>query len=366
MTQTLLRLSKYAKLLSGFLVDFIYRWRMKMSNALGIDMGTINLKIYSSNAKSIYNTKNTIAIVEGNQMYSYGDDAYLMYEKAPETIEVSFPIVSGVIADFDNMQTMLFEVIEKNLKTRVKGADIVVCVPTDITEVEKKAFYDMFVKTKQRPKSILLCEKPLADALGMGLDVTEPTGVMVVDIGGDTTEISVISLGGLVLTELVPFGGNQLDDSIVTYIRRKYNLLIGRKTACALKEQIGGAMPTKSDRMVVVGQDIVSGLPIEMAIGSETIYEAIQSDLENLCTSVKLALEKVPPELAKDVVHSGIYVTGGSAKIEGLADLFTQVTNIQVNIAENASETTAAGLEKVLTNSKYQKFGYEMKTRIFH
>ena len=336
-----------------------------MSNCYGIDMGTNNLKIFSNNTKSVINVKNTIAIVDNDKMYAYGDDAYSMYEKTPESIQVSFPIVSGVIADFDNMQTMLFEVLEKHAKAKLKGADIVVCVPTDITEVEKKAFYDMFAKSKQRPHSVMLCEKPLADALGMGLDITEPTGIMVVDFGADTTEISVISLGGLVLTELCPSGGNQLDDSIVTHMKSKYNLLIGRKTACKLKEQIGSAMPGRKDSMVVVGRDVVSGLPIEMEVDSSVVYEGIRSDLTNLCNAIKIALEKVPPELAKDIVHSGIYLTGGSAQIQQLSELFTEVTNIKVNISEHAHETSVLGLEKVLSDSKFKKFGYEMKARIF-
>ncbi len=336
-----------------------------MSNSYGIDMGTNNLKIYSSNTKGIINVKNTIAIVDKDQMYAYGDEAYAMYEKAPETISVSFPIVSGVIADFDNMQTMLFEVLEKLAKAKLKGADIVVAVPTDITEVEKKAFYDIFAKSKTKPRSVLLCEKPLATAIGMDLDITEPTGIMVVDFGADTTEISVISLGGLVLTELLPFGGNHLDDAIVTHMKRNYSLLIGRKTACQLKEHIGSAMPGKDEAMTVVGRDVVSGLPVEMEIKASTVYEGMKNDLENLCTSIKIALEKVPPELAKDIVHSGIYLTGGSAAIDNLATLFTEVTNIKVNVSQNASETCVLGLEKVLNDSKYKRFGYGMKTRIF-
>lgn len=298
-------------------------------------------------------------------MYAYGDAAYSMYEKTPETIEVSFPIANGVIADFDNMQTMLFEVMEKKAKARIKGSDIVVCVPTDITEVEKKAFFDMFAKSKMRPNSVMLCEKPLADALGMGIDITEPTGVMIVDFGADTTEISVISLGGLVLTELCPFGGNQLDDAIVTHMKRKYNLLIGRKSACQLKETIGSAMAGRTDKMTIVGRDVVSGLPIEMEINSAIVYDGIKNDLNNLCNSIKIALEKVPPELAKDIVHAGIYLTGGSANIQQLGDLFTEVTNIKVNISEQAGETAVLGLKSVLTDSKYKHFGYEMKTRIF-
>jgi rod shape-determining protein MreB len=336
-----------------------------MSNAYGIDMGTRNLKIYNSNTDEVTNVKNTIAIVEKNEMYAYGDAAYSMYEKAPESIDVSFPIVSGVIADFDNMQTMLFEVIEKTAKGKLKGADFVVAVPTDITEVEKKAFYDMFAKSKLKYHSIMLCEKPLAVALGLELDVTEPTGIMIVDFGADTTEISVISLGGMVLTELLPFGGNMLDADIVTYMKRRYNLVIGAKTACLLKERIGSALPDTKESLVIVGRDVVSGLPIEMEVTSAMVYEGIKDDLSSLCNSIRMILEKVPPELAKDIVHSGIYLTGGSSQISDLAQLFTDVTNIRVNTSEHANDATVLGLKKVLTDAKFSRFGYSMKTRIF-
>ncbi|MBQ1598377.1 MAG: rod shape-determining protein [Lachnospiraceae bacterium] len=337
-----------------------------MTNGYGIDMGTGNLKIYSRSDNGVTLEKNTIAIVEGNQMYAYGDEAYSMFEKAPDTIEVSFPIVGGVIADFDNMQTMLLEVLEHKMGAKLKGADIVIAVPTDITEVEKKAFFDMFAKTKIKARSIRLCEKPLADALGMGLDVTEPTGVMVVDLGADTTEISVISLGGLVLSELLPFGGNKLDESIVTFMKRRYNLVIGRKTAKALKEKIGAALkPTEEATSVIVGRDVVSGLPIEMEVTAQMIYEGMKDDLENIGGSIRMILEKVPPELAKDVVHSGIYLTGGSSKIVGLSTLFQGMTNIAMNTAEEGQETVAAGLGKVLTEDRFDRFGYTMKSRIF-
>ena len=337
-----------------------------MSNGYGIDLGTGNLKIYSLSSGEVTNEKNTIAIVNKNEMYACGDEAYSMYEKAPETITVSFPIVNGVIADFDNMQTMLLEVLDQLVEAKLKGSEICVAVPTDITEVEKKAFYDMFAKAKIKAKSVSLCEKPLADAMGMGLDINEPTGVMVVDLGADTTEISVISLGGLVLSELLPFGGNRLDEAIVTYMKRKYNLLIGLKTAKSLKESIGSAYAGRNESMTVVGRDVVSGLPIEMQIDSDMIYEGIKDGLNNITRSVKSILEKVPPELAKDVVYSGIYLTGGSAKLDKFADYITEITNIKVNIFENGEETVARGLGKVLSEDKFSRFGYAMKTRIFN
>ncbi|MCR5451215.1 MAG: rod shape-determining protein [Lachnospiraceae bacterium] len=337
-----------------------------MTAGYGIDMGTQNLKIFSRQAGQVIQEKNTIAIVEGNQMYAYGDEAFSMYEKAPETIDVSFPINGGVIADFDNMQTMILEMLEGRLKAKLKGSDIIIAVPTDITEVEKKAFFDMFAKTKIKAKSVKLCEKPLADALGMGIDVSEPTGVMVVDLGADTTEISIISLGGLVLSQLLPLAGNKLDESIVTYIKRQYNLVIGTKTAKSLKESIGSALPPETkDVQVVVGRDLVSGLPIEMEVTSDMIYEGIKDDLASIGSSIRMTLEKVPPELAKDIVRSGIYLTGGSSKIRGIADFFSDITNITMNIAERGSDTVALGLGQVLTEEKYARFGYTMRSRIF-
>lgn len=156
------------------------------SNVYGIDLGTCNMKIYCKTSNKILNEKNTIALVKKDQIYAYGDAAYAMYEKAPETINVTFPVISGVIADFNNLQTMLQMYLEEHMKGKIRGAEFIVAVPTDITDVEKRAFFEMFYKSKLKPKSVLLCEKPIADAVGLGLDVNEPTGIMVVDIGAHT------------------------------------------------------------------------------------------------------------------------------------------------------------------------------------
>ncbi len=336
-----------------------------MANGYGVDVGTGNLKIFNLQDGSITVEKDTIAIVAGDRIYACGDEAYEMYEKAPDTIEVSFPVINGVIADFDNIQNMLIEIIENKLNGHLKGANIIVAVPNDITEVEKKAFYDLFAKSKMKTRSILLCEKPLADAIGLGLDVTKPTGIMVVDIGYDTTEISVISLGGLVLSQLIPLGGLQLDKNIMTYLRRHFNLFIGNKTAKALKENIGSADPEYEDAQKVVGRDVVSGLPVEMEIQSHVIHEAMHDSLESLSNSVKMILEKTPPELARDIVNSGIYVTGGGSKLNGLASYLNKITNIKINIAENGSDSVARGLGEILSDEKYASFGYALKTRMF-
>lgn len=336
-----------------------------MVNGYGIDVGTGNLKIFNRADGTITVEKNTIAIVDGDRMYAYGDNAYAMYEKAPEHIEVSFPVVNGVIADFDNMQTMLIEIIESKLNGRLKGADLVIAVPNDITEVEKKAFYDLFAKSKTKPRSILLCEKPLADAIGLGIDITQPNGVMVVDMGADTTEVSVISLSGMVLSNLLPVGGKRFDDCINTYLRRHFNLIIGNKTAKSLKENIGSTNPDFDAKQSIVGRDVVSGLPIEMEVESHVVYEAIKDELENLSNSVKMILEKTPPELARDVVNSGIYVTGGGSKLNGLSQYLNSLTGIRINIADDGANAVARGLGEVLCEEKYSSFGYALKTRIF-
>ena len=179
------------------------------NNVYGIDLGTCNFKVFCKSTGKILQEKNTIAVINKNQIYAYGDAAYAMYEKAPESIQVTFPVVNGVIADFNFLQNVLYEYLEEKNKGKMKGAEFIVAVPTDITDVEKRAFYELFYKSKFKPKNVLLCEKPIADAVGLGLDVNEPTGVMVVDMGADTTEISVISLGGLVLSDLLHFGGNR-------------------------------------------------------------------------------------------------------------------------------------------------------------
>ena len=334
------------------------------NNIYCIDLGTCNIKVFCKSTGKILNEKNTIAIVNKNQLYAYGDAAYAMYEKAPETIHVTFPIMNGVIADFNTVQNMIFDFLESRAKGKIHGAEFIVAVPTDITEVEKKAFFDLFYKSKAKPRNVLLCEKPIADAVGLGLDVNEPTGIMIVDIGADTTEISVISLGGLVLSDLLHFGGNRIDESIISHIRRTYNLVIGQKTAKSLKEMLGCGLPGREETMVIVGRDLVSGLPIELEISAQTVYEAIKDNLNSICNSIKMILEKTPPEVARDIIHAGIYITGGGSQIHSLDELFTQITNIRVNTCEGPEETVVRGLMKIVSDSKFKHLTFNMKTRI--
>ncbi|MGN0349683.1 MAG: rod shape-determining protein [Roseburia sp.] len=331
------------------------------NNVYGVDLGTCNFKIYCKATNKVLNEKNTIALINKNQIYAYGDSAYAMYEKAPETIQVTFPVISGVIADFNNLQTMLQIFLEKHGKGKTRGADFIVAVPTGITKVERKAFSDVFFRSKLKPKNVLLCEKPIADAVGLGLDVNEPTGIMVVDIGADTTEISVISLGGLVLSERLNSGGNKIDESIITYVKRNFNLVIGQKTAQSMKENLGSGVPGNENTMIVVGRDVVSGLPIEMEMSGTIVYEAIKDNLNSICNSIKRILEKTPPELAKDIIHSGIYITGGSSRIHDLDQLFQEITGISINTCEEPEECVVRGLIKMLSDNKFRHLTFREK-----
>lgn len=331
------------------------------NNVYGVDLGTSSFKIFCKASGKILKEKNTVAIINKNEIFAYGDDAYAMHEKAPESIEIVFPVVSGVIADYNFLQDMIITFLEDKMKGKVKGSEFVVAVPTDITDVEKRAFYDIFYKSKVRPKNILLCEKPIADAVGLGIDVRQPTGVMIVNLGADTTEISVISMGGLVLSDLLHFGGNRLDESIVGYMRKEYNLVIGMKTAKALKENIGSGLPGRTEKMVIVGRDVVSGLPIEMEVNAEIIYSAIKSNLESICTSIKMILEKTPPELAKDIIHSGIYITGGGSKLHNIDKLFENITGIKVITSDAPEESAVFGLVKIVSDSKFKNLPFTMK-----
>lgn len=336
------------------------------NNLFGVDLGTANIKMFSKGENKVLIERNTIAIRNKTELYAFGDDAYAMYEKAPSIIKVSFPVVNGVIADFNNMQRLAEVFLEKHEKNHTKNCEFIVAVPTDITEVEKRSFYELFFKSKMRPKSVMLCEKPIAATVGLGLDVNEPTGVMVVDLGADTTEISLLSLGGLVLSDLLHVGGNNLDEAIITHIKRKFSLVIGQKTAQTLKVELASATGADYGTQVIVGRDVVSGLPVEMEISSQDVNEAIQEQLNSICTSIKMILEKTPPELAKDVIHSGIYLAGGGSNLHDIDKLIAQVTNISVNLCEEPELCVVRGLNTIVSEKKYQSLAYNLKRRVYN
>lgn len=337
-----------------------------MSKVFGIDLGTRALKIYKKNEGVIYDAKNILAIADANRIIAIGDEAFEMFGKAPSNIEVTYPIKFGVIADIKNMQSMLNLVFDQLAKShgKLNGAEFIITAPTDITEVEKKAFIDLVANTSIKPKKVRIAERPVADALGAGLNVTDANGVMVVDIGADTTEISVLSLGGIVLSRLVPIGGNKFDEDIINNVKKKYNLVIGNKTAEIIKMSLATAIAPAEGEVTTIkvyGRDIVNGLPTEKEIDSAFVYESIAEHLQKIVDSVKIILEHTPPEISSDIIDSGIYVTGGSAKIKNLDKLLAAETELQINICEDSANTVALGLGKIIEKPELDSLAYTLR-----
>lgn len=329
----------------------------------GIDFGTSMIKIYQKNEGIVLDQKNVIAIANRKNMIAAGDEAFEMYEKAPANIAVSYPVKNGVIADIANMLELLNYMLHK-VKIK-KGAlsqnEFIVATPTDITEVEKRAFYDLIASSNVKAKSIKIVEKPIADAVGAGLDITNARGVMIVDIGADTTEVSIMSLGGIVISKLIPIGGNRLDESIKSFVKKNYNLVIGDKTAENIKKQLASAFPMEEKTVKVYGRNIVTGLPTEVEISSSMVYDSIVDYLYSIVDAIRIILERTPPEISSDIIDSGIYVTGGSSSIAGLDKLFKKETDLKVNICEDPTNTVVNGLGKIMEDKKLSPLAFSLK-----
>ena len=245
------------------------------------------------------------------------------------------------------------------------NTDFYIAVPTDVTEVEKRAFYELVADSKVKAKNIYIVDKPVADAIGAGLDVTKSRGIMIVNIGAETTEISVLSLGGIVISKSVKIGGNNLDDSIISTIRKNYNLVIGSKTAENLKKELGSAIKVDEHFAPGFGRNVLSGLPVSMDISSDDIYAAIVDPLHSIMDSIKVILERTPPELAADIIKNGIYVSGGTSNISNLEKFINQETNLNVNIVENPAESVVRGLMGVVSNPEFSKVAYTPKDKTY-
>lgn len=324
------------------------------NKVIAIDFGTSTLKIYKKGSGVILDEKNVIAIENKKTVKAIGDEAYEMLEKAPKSIQVSYPVRNGVIADIAKMETLINTVIKKITKMSLKGGYCIVAVPTDITDVEKRAFYELISNSAARVKGVGIVEKPIAAALGAGLDITSANGVMTVDIGADTTEISIMSLGGIVISKLIPVGGNKIDESIKLYVKKKYKLLIGDKTAEVIKKELADAELDEEKSIKVFGRNVVTGLPTEMEISSSMAHEAIIEYLKTIIDAIKMILERTPPEISSDIIDSGIYIVGGSANIRNIDKLIASETDLSVNIADNPSNAVINGLGMIVEDSNYK------------
>ena len=329
-------------------------------NAFGIDLGTNNIKIYSRGDDSIMVEKNMIAIENKKVLFAYGNSAFEMYEKAPGNIHISYPLTNGVIADIKNMETLVRYFINDLQKGACKPADFYIAVPTDVTDVEKRAFYDLIKYANVEAKKIMVVEKAVADGLGLDIDVKNSQGVLVVNVGYETTEISILSLGGIVLSRLIKAGGLKFDEAIRAAVRKEFSLIIGGRTSESVKISLKD-LEKEGKGAIVYGRDIVTGLPIEREIPTKLVVECIEEHFASIIDNVKVILERTPPELAADIYRQGIYLTGGASQISHLAERLAAGTGLRVNVAENPLTSVVLGLSKIIKDDNYKSVAYAIE-----
>ncbi len=318
---------------------------------MGIDLGTANTLVFVKGKGIVLREPSVVAINSmTKKTLAVGSEAKLMIGRTPGNIVAIRPLKDGVIADFDTAQTMMKNLIEKaTSKSGFKSPRIIVCYPSGVTEVEKRAIEEATRSSGAR--DVILMEEPMAAAIGAGLPVSEPTGSMIVDIGGGTTEVAIISLGGIVTSKSLRIAGDELDQSIISYIKKEFNLMIGERTAEQVKMEIGSAYKAENEEemiMEIKGRDMISGLPKIVEISESQVREALKEPVYAIIESIKTTLEKTPPELAADIMEKGIMLAGGGAYLRGLDVLINKETNMPVHIAEAPLDCVVLGAGKAL------------------
>ena len=319
------------------------------SKDVGIDLGTANTLVYMKGKGIIMREPSVVAVdTKTDEVRCVGAEAKAVIGRTPGSIVAVRPLKDGVIADFDITANMLENFLKKACgNSMFSRPRVVICIPSGVTEVERRAVREATLKAGARQVSVI--EEPMAAAIGAGLPISEPTGSMIVDIGGGTSEVAVISLGGIVASRSVRVGGDEFDQSIIAYIKRKYNLLIGERTAEDIKIQIGSAYPLEEETTLEIkGRNLVDGLPKNITIGSEEIREALSESLYKVVDAVKETLERTPPELSADIIDHGITLSGGGALLRGLDQLISTETGIDVHVAETPLDCVALGSGAVL------------------
>lgn len=327
---------------------------------MAIDLGTANTLVYVKGRGIVLNEPSVVAIFNNsgrNQLLAVGDEAKLMLGRTPGNIQAIRPMRDGVIADFDVAEEMIKHFIRKVHNRRTfANPQVVICVPSGATAVERRAIQESALSAGAR--RVYLIEEPMAAAIGAGLPVTEPTGSMIVDIGGGTTEVAVLSLGGIVYSRSVRVGGDKMDEAIIAYIRRNHNLLLGESSSERIKKEVGSAAISDDGDVVSInikGRDLMNGVPREVAISQREIVESLSEPVGQIVEAVKVALEATPPELAADIVDKGIILTGGGALLKNLDKVLRDETGLPVSIADEALSCVALGTGRALEHIKTMK-----------
>ena len=331
-----------------------------MAKDIGIDLGTANVLIHVKGKGIVLNEPSVVAIdTKTNRVLAVGEEAYLMVGRTPGNIRAIRPLDGGVIADFDITEAMLTHFINKlNVKGFLSKRNILICCPTNITAIEQKAIIE--AAEKSGGKNVFLEEEPKVAAIGAGMDIFQPSGNMVIDIGGGTTDIAVLSMGGIVTSRSLKIAGNRMDNEITQYVKKKYKLMIGERTAESIKMEIGTVFPDRrDDTMDVRGRDMVSGLPRTIVINSSEVLEATAELMAMIVQQAKDVLEQTPPELSADIIDRGIILTGGGAMLDGIDQLFAEQLKVPVFVAELPLDSVALGTGILLENMTKKKFSFK-------
>ncbi|MEI6157965.1 MAG: rod shape-determining protein, partial [Atribacterota bacterium] len=317
---------------------------------LGVDLGTATTLIYVHGKGIVMNEPSVVALTKGtNKILAVGEDARKMIGKTPEYIVAHRPLKNGVIDNYEVTRKMLTFFVQRVCGRSIFKPDIVICVPSSGTEVEKRAVLDAAYHAGAR--KAFLIEEPMAAALGAGLDIAEASGNMVIDVGGGTTDIAVLSLGGVVISQSVRIGGDKMDEAIIRHLRKKFNMLIGERTAEIIKIEIGWAVPPKEEKVAEVkGRDLVSGLPKTISVTSSEIYKCLSEPLSVIVDTARIILEHTPPELSADIGEKGICLTGGGSLLHGMDEMISRALGTSAYVAEEPVSCVALGAGKVLDN----------------
>ena len=325
--------------------------RLFKSVDIGVDLGTANILVYLKGSGIVLREPSVVAIDRNtNKILAIGEEAKTMLGRTPGNIVAIRPLREGVIADYDMTQSMLENVIQRVAgKSLFFKPRVVICIPSGVTTVEKRAVLEAAIQSGA--SKTYLVEEPIAAAMGAGLEISESRGAMVVDIGGGTTDIAVMSLGGVVVSDSLRVGGDKFDEAIVRFVKKEHNVLIGEPTAEEIKIKVATVFKgNRQAEIEVRGRDLVSGLPTTIKLTSEEIYRALQEPVATLVSCVRSVLEKTPPELSSDIIDRGIVLTGGGALLDGMAELLQAETGIVTIVAENPLECVAVGTGKVLSS----------------
>ena len=330
-------------------------------NVYGLDLGSYDIKVYDKKKDTIWKEKDVIAFKDNRDrdIFAVGDDAFSMYGKAPSNIEITFPMEAGVISRFNDMQFLLQNLLKRGRQFS-RGSEYVIAVPTDVTEVEKKAFFDLVIHSTAKAKEVNIVERSIADAVGLNLDIQNTKGIMIANFGGETTELSVLAGGGMVLNRLVKVGGLTFDQGIINLVKHSHDFLIGRQTAEVLRRNFNVFTGDSDSILSVAGRDLITGIPQRREISINLVRAAVKEPLEQCVQAIMALMDRTPPEIRKSIRRNGIFLTGGVANLPGLELYLEEMTGIRTHTAIDPDICAVTGLKNIIGSKDLKKLAYSM------